>query len=199
MDFETTLRVLDEGDSDAIAVEIARLTEIIKAGEEAQRERAALMRSAYGRDPKTWSQTWLAQQAGISQVAVSKAIKLPGEKNLEEHADPAYLVGRLLGVANRLGAHRPQRAVSSLNRLTDKLIEEKTPVTPETLRQLRRLIDRNITGAEHHVPLKETLADIDAKLSTLPALPGDAKTRARLLLGFDHQRAALMRARGAKG
>lgn len=193
MDFETTLRVLDEGDSDAIAVEIARLTEIIKAGEEAQKDRAALMRSAYGRDPQRWSQTWLAQQAGVSQAAVSKAIKTPGEKNLEQHTEPAYLVGRLLGVANRLGAHRPQRAVSSLDRLTDKFVEEKTPVTPETLRQLRRMIDGNLTDSEHHVPLKEALADINAKLPSLPTLPNDAQTRTRLLLGFDHQRAALMR------
>lgn len=197
MEFEQTFRFLDEGDSDALAMEIARLSEIVAEGETAKTARADLIRRAHGRDPQRWTQTWLAQQAGISQAAVSKMLRTPGERNLEEETDPAYVVGRLLGVANHMALGGRHRTPQHLGQLTDKLFEEKMPINPGTLGQLRLLIDKQMRGPLSdlfHTVYQAVLDDIDGRLTGLPTLGPGTQTRLSLILGFDHQRAALHRA-----
>lgn len=196
MDFQETSRVLDDGDSDALAIEIGRLSEVISAGETAKTTRADLFRQAHRRDPKRWTQTWLAEQAGISQAAVSKALKLPGERSLEEENDPVYLVGRLLGLGQQVAGYYGSSHGSArpLARMVDKMIEEKMPLTSGTLRELLKQVRSN--AGRYHRPnvAKETLEDIESRLpKQMPAVDTSDKTRIRLLLGFDHQRAQMMR------
>lgn len=161
------------------------------------------MRRAYGRDPRRWTQPWLAQQAAISQQAVSKATRAPGQQSIEEQTDPAYLVGRLLGIANVATRYGRGQTATALERTADKMVAEKLPITAETLRQLRRLLAARVGGmdAGRGEMLRAALADVDTRLEgqDMPSpLPGDNKTRVRLLLGFDHQRAALKAERDAK-
>lgn len=59
-----------------MAAWLESLTIRVQAGEAAKVERAALIRQLHRADPARWTQTRLAESAGISQPAVSKLIKM---------------------------------------------------------------------------------------------------------------------------
>lgn len=184
------------GQAEALVEELAR--ERVNAREAELLALAGLRQAALTLIPGDETQAGFARRAGVDRMAVRDwlGLRKPGERNLEESRDPAYVVGRLLGVANHMALGRP-RTPEHLGHLTDKLFEETMPINPDTLGQLRRLIDKQMHGPLsdlYRTVYQAVLEDIDGRLTGLPTLGPGTKTRLSLILGFDHQRAALYRA-----
>lgn len=197
----------DEG----VQAEFDDLGRRVKDGEDAKAERARRLRRLHRDDPERWSQTRLAAMAGISQAAVSKSIRRsPGEIGLEECTDPAYVAGRVLGIATQIAERfllkdgvpnhsHPLRATA------DKMLEERQPITSATLGILRakiaKAIESNVRPTHRHVATLFTnqLADCVEKLAQeMPPVVGD-QARNQVWIGHDQQRALfLARMRAAK-
>ncbi|MFE6978061.1 sigma-70 family RNA polymerase sigma factor [Streptomyces sp. NPDC057682] len=124
----------------------AGMNEVIRAGEEARRLRAELIKVCAGLG---WTQDRIARLTGLSQPAVSKQMAKerdagPGpvmDLSLSQ-GDPPWLEGRLWGLAEELAeAYGPDaRRTAGLRALT----RGKNGFAPEDVDVLRRLVEEDL-------------------------------------------------------
>lgn len=147
-------------DHTTTATELAALTASVAAGQAAETRRAALIRTARREDPEYWTQSRLAEAAGISQAAVSKVLAKETSPVLDSTA-PGHLIGRITGVGGWVSLRLEWRA--ECTSLTDKIIEGRMPPTEAVLTQLRDLIGKDLAalaGPDRRL-VKNALAEID--------------------------------------
>lgn len=173
----------------AAAALLAALAARIADGKSAGGERAELI-TRLGRE--NWTQGEIAAAAGISQAAVSKALKsTPGSRALEECRTGPYLAGRLVGLALHLSGRRQG---TSCERYAEKIAGGGLPVLPAVLARLQALLSRDL--AQPGVPgvYREECAEITARLADLgefPPLPWPVQGRWEMALAEHHQSKAL--------
>ena len=147
----------------------ARLTALaarIEDGWAASGERADLM-ARLAREG--WVQDAIAKAAGISQAAVSKALRsTPGSRALEECRTAPYLAGRLVGLACHLAGRHPGMASE---RQAGKIAEGGLPVTPVVLHRLQGLLSRDLARPGIPGVYRTQCAEITARLADLPGIP----------------------------
>jgi hypothetical protein len=175
-------------DRDTAAAMLADLGEQVGVGKSGGAERAALMRRLAAED---WTQDEIARAAGISQAAVSKALRSAPPS----HSSPSvlYLRGRVLGIALHLSGHHSD---ASCGNLALKLAYGGAPVTPVTLAQLTRLLRRDLTAPGVPAAYGDALAEVQAQLRENDAAAPPAATTAEqweLMLGQHQQSSALTR------
>jgi hypothetical protein len=185
----------DVPDDAVLAEKLSSLSDTIRAGQNAVTPRAVAIRTAARAG---WTQNRIADQCGISQVAVSKTLaKTPGETGIETCRNQHYLLGRLLRIAAQIGwcAQGEDGRV-----LADKLFAGERPVTEISLAALRHQLDKHLRKISVTSLMRgraqAALNDIDVRTTgTLPRLIGiDQKWR--MMLGWHHQGSALFDTEG---
>lgn len=190
-------QIAPKADSDQLARDLADAARRVREGEAARERRAKLMRIARGAG---WTQERIAEVAEVSQAAVSKILRqTPGEIAIEECNDPHYLLGRLLRIGDDADP-----GIYSPDTIASRLFDGTRRVTPSTLAQLRRHIDRSITtrrrsGNLKFADLQEALDDIDTRVGDRQLThPANLDEEMRMQLGWHHQGATFSRLREAR-
>ncbi len=140
-----------------------------------------------------WTQEAIGKAAGISQAAVSKALKTsPGRLALEENGTGPYLIGRMIGLAVHLSTrHEGMRC----ERQAWKLAEGGIPPHPTVIGQFEQALERDLKWKKG-IPdaYRTAFADIKyrlADLAELPAVPWPLADQSNNILGQHHQSAWL--------
>jgi hypothetical protein len=168
----------------------AGLNARIADGRDATAERLHLIRRLKG---EGWTQEVIGNAAGISQAAVSKALRTtPGRLALEENGTGPYLIGRMIGLAVHLsGRYGGMRC----ERQADKLASGGIPPHPAVITQLEESLERDLKRGKG-IPdayrtafddIKYRLAD----LTELPPLPWPVASRSSSVIAQHHQSAWL--------
>ncbi len=180
----------DIPDDAGLAETFSNLSSTIRAGQNAIGLRVAAIRAAARAG---WTQNRIANQCGISQVAVSKILaKTPGETSIETCRDEYYLLGRLLRIAAEIGWCAQGETG---RRLADKLYTGDKSVTHRSLATLRHQLDKHFQKVAVSNPFRRraqaALDDIDARTtSTLPQPIGTYQEQL-MMFGWHHQGLAL--------
>lgn len=174
---------------DAATVLLAGLAARIADGRAAASERAALItRLARER----WTQDAIARAAGISQAAVSKALRsTPGSRALEECRTAPYLAGRLTGVALHLSS---RRTGMGCERYADKIACGGVPPTATVISRLEALLSRDLGRPGIPGAYREAFAETAGRLAELggfPPPPWPVQGQWEMMLGQHHQSKAL--------
>lgn len=174
---------------EAAAALLASFAARIDDGRMATVERAGLITRL---DREGWTQSEIAAAAGISQAAVSKALKsTPGSRALEECRTGPYLAGRLVGLALHLARHRRG---TSCERYAEKIAEGGLPVLPAVLARLRALLSNDLAQPGVTGVYREELAEITSRLADLgefPPPPWGTQGKWEMMLAEHHQSKAL--------
>ncbi|MEU9419401.1 sigma-70 family RNA polymerase sigma factor [Streptomyces sp. NPDC048272] len=125
---------------------LADLNDVIRAGEEARRLRAEMIRVLVGYG---WTQEKIARLTDMSQPAVSKQVTKHGAGAppppiglaLDQH-DAPWLEGRLWGLADALAETLDGGARCA--RLVNALARGRRRFTPATVDELRRLVEEDL-------------------------------------------------------
>ncbi len=177
---------------DEAAAQLAELAARIEDGRAAGAERAALITRLARED---WTQADIAAAAGISQAAVSKALRsTPGSRSLQAYRTAPYLAGRLLGLALHLSRH--QRG-TACERYADKIARGGLPVLPSVLARLQGLLARDLARPGVPGAYREACAEISGHLADLgefPPWPWPVQGQWDMMLGQHHQSKALTEA-----
>jgi hypothetical protein len=185
----------DISDDAVLAEKLSSLSDTIRAGQNTFALRAAAIRTAARAG---WTQSRIAGQCGISQVAVSKILaKKPGEISIETCHNQHYLLGRLLRIAAEIGwcAQGENGRV-----LADKLYVGDRPVTNVSLAALRHQLNKHLqkiaVSNSFHSRAQAALNNIDARTTgTLPR-PIGIHQEQLMMLGWHHQGSALFNTEG---
>jgi hypothetical protein len=146
--------------------QLAALAARIEDGRAATSERAELM-GRLGREG--WTQGAIAKAAGISQAAVSKALRsTAGSRSLEHCRTAPYLIGRLIGLACHLSGNHQDM---SCERLADKIASGGIPVTAVTLARLQGRLSRDLARPGVPEVYRMECAEISARLADLATIP----------------------------
>ena len=171
-----------------IRARLAELTATVEAGEEAQRQRAAVMRLARAADRDYWTQDKLADAAGVSQAAVSKALAAAPRQPPDMR--PAYLAGRLAALAQAAAGDKGRAG-----RLAEKMLAGTYPVTPASIATLIHLTGQDIRARRRARPvlaeeLSQELAEVTALLEPAihEAVVMTVDNHADMFAGYDTQR-----------
>lgn len=145
-------------DRRAVRERLEQLSAEVRAGEEAQRKRAAVLRLTREADPRYWTQDMLADICGISQAAVSKA--LSAAPRPPAATQPAYLAGRLAAVAEAAAGDNGRSG-----RLAAKMLGGSWPVNQASIAVLARLAERDIGSRRENNVVREAAAEITGLLA----------------------------------
>lgn len=162
----------------------------IADGEEAAEERKALIGIL---DDHGWSQTEIAKVAEISQQAISKSLKKPTAPNLEG-TDAPWVIGRLFGIAGHLVWNRAPGVKVQCENLVYKMMGGRYPVTPFSVAQLRRFLEKDLSQRWVGPSCREAYEEVADLLGEveLPAVLSLApKVWGRLILAEAKQKVAL--------
>jgi transcriptional regulator with XRE-family HTH domain len=181
----------------AATVLLAALAARIADGRAAACERAALI-ARLARE--NWTQDAIAKAAGISQAAVSKALRsTPGSRSLEECRTAPYLAGRLTGVALHLSS---RRSGMGCERYADKIARGGVPPAAPVIGRLEALLSRDLAKPGIPAPYREAYAEVTERLaefSEFPPLPWPVQGQWEMMLGQHHQSKALTDALKERG
>ncbi|MEU8759966.1 sigma-70 family RNA polymerase sigma factor [Streptomyces sp. NPDC048659] len=130
----------------------AEMNEVVRAGEEMRRTRAAMIQLFADAG---WTQDRLARLAGMSQPAVSKQLAKP---RAGERADPAepepgdvpWLEGRLWGLAEELS--EALDGMAQCTRPAHALARGRKRFTPQNMDALRRLVEADLRERATELP-----------------------------------------------
>jgi hypothetical protein len=133
---------------------LAAMNEVIRAGEEMRKLRAEMIQLFAGLG---WTQERIARLAGMSQPAVSKQVAKhkpadplpPVELSLDQHDIP-WLEGRLWGLAEEIAESRDGAARCA--RAVDALARGRKRFTPQTVDELRRLVEEDLRAHRERLP-----------------------------------------------
>jgi hypothetical protein len=176
---------------------LQHLTHKVVVGQAAEQQRAHVIRKARLEDPEYWTQTRLADAAGISQAAVSKLLRAtPYESSEVSKLDdtPGYLIGRLLGIAAwaEQQIYDQREKPASWERLTDKVFEGRMPPTAMVLQQIKHMVLSGIDSLpeEKQVAIRSAYASLEG---TVPIGQTNLSQteQMRMVLGYDSQRHGL--------
>ncbi|MGW3091134.1 sigma-70 family RNA polymerase sigma factor [Streptomyces sp. NPDC001108] len=174
---------------------LAGMNEAVRAGEEARRQRTALIALLTGLG---WTQERIARLADMSQPAVSKHVAKSRANGLSspmdlspEQSDVPWLEGRLWALAETVsdilgGAAR-------CTRHTEALARGRKHFTPETVDELRRLVEEDLRLHRDALPTEfRSLYDrigraLDVPPKTAP-VPAAAQPSVRRVLAHRIQR-----------
>ncbi|MFJ1757331.1 hypothetical protein [Kitasatospora sp. NPDC088134] len=151
-------------DMDVVREEFTALARRIADGKLAEQERSELMRILHA-EGKGLTQSQIADLAAITQQAVSLAVRKVPAVDLDG-SDAPWLVGRLLGIADRLvaaGSTRP--AASEL--LAFRLSSGRTPFTPPSIAQLCALLERDLRRPGAPSAARTAYADVKGLLAAV--------------------------------
>lgn len=174
--------------ADEAAALFAALNIRILDGRAAASERAGLIGRLHRENPQQWTQSAIGAAAGISQAAVSKALKTtPGRLALEENHTGPYLIGRMVGLAIHLSdRHRGMRC----ERHAWKIAEGGLPPVAGVIGQLRAMLSHDLARPGIPDAYRTALADITAGLDDLaeyPSWPWSTADRGNTMLAQHHQ------------
>ncbi|MFI6001944.1 sigma-70 family RNA polymerase sigma factor [Streptomyces sp. NPDC051366] len=133
---------------------LAGMNEIIRAGEEARKLRAEMIKVFAGFG---WTQDRIAQLTDMSQPAVSKQMakhkaddpQPPMGLSLDQH-DAPWLEGRLWGLAEEISETFHETACCT--RFVNALTRGKKLFTPQNIDELRRLIEEDLKQHRTELP-----------------------------------------------
>lgn len=181
-----------------ISAQLAALTKTVAAGNAAELQRKDVLRAAYAKDPAHWTQTRLAEEAGISQAAVSKIVNAPQVMNPSWHDDkPGYLLGRLLGVASWVEVRLYERQVRpDWEGTLDKLVAGTVPPVPELVQRVKSGMVRDLSALseDQQEAARGALVDIEAAGAPLGSVRLSQQEQTWMLLGLDAQKHVLSQA-----
>jgi hypothetical protein len=147
-----------------IPQQLADLTRKIAEGQAAEAQRADLIRSAYQADPKTWTQTRLAKEAGISQAAVSKLLRQPMMLRLHAGSDkPGWLLGRFIGLADWTDDELYARDITTTwGKTVEKILSGTLPPVDVELERIEHGLCKDLAKLpqRERVLVREMLDDI---------------------------------------
>jgi transcriptional regulator with XRE-family HTH domain len=168
---------------------LAALGARIADGSDATAERLRLIRRLKG---EGWTQEAIAAAAGISQPAVSKALRTtPGLLALEEEGSGPYLIGRMIGLATHLSSRYEGL---SCERQADKLARGALPPHPVVIGHLEQALERDLRRKGIPAAYRTAYDDIRyrlAGLAGLPPLPWPLADRGSSVIAQHHQSAWL--------
>lgn len=133
---------------------VARMNEVIRAGEEMRRLRAEMIKLFAGFG---WTQDTIARLTDMSQPAVSKQVtkyRTDGPQptpslSLDQH-DAPWLEGRLQGLAEEISETCPESA--RCTRFVHAVARGRKRFTPRTVDELRRLVEEDLRAHRAELP-----------------------------------------------
>lgn len=133
---------------------LARMNEVIRAGEEMRTLRAEMIHVFVGLG---WTQETIARLTAMSQPAVSKQVAkhragdppAPTVLSLDQH-DVPWLEGRLWGLAEEISGTLAHSA--RCTRHLDALARGRKRFTPENVDALRRLVEEDLRLSRAELP-----------------------------------------------
>ncbi|MEU9795658.1 helix-turn-helix domain-containing protein [Streptomyces sparsogenes] len=163
----------------------AAMNEVIRAGEEMRTLRAGMIQALVRAG---WTQEKIARLTGMSQPAVSKQVARyrkgdpppPTTLSLDQHDTP-WLEGRLWGLAEEIS--ETLRDTAHCTRCVNALARGRKRFTPQTVDELRRLVEEDLRQHRARLPVGYRAAydtisrglDLPAKAAAAPTASASAR------------------------